>query len=607
MKFFIHGTNDGYKQIYPYQDGPSSDIFQDIRRGEIGATVFSIEKIEEGIYFSLHHFVRDVIRDNGDGAISFTVLLERNEKLAGIDILDFLTLVSNHICEKYLSADSSLEERLSQFYNEWSSYVDEKYELCNNRVSRISGNLNFSSNTNNVSGCVYYSDKHELARFFDFTDKNEYDSYRRFYFVNSNDYGKSNNPLSRVGAIEDLTGKLKPGPTQWKLSISSFLSSFTVKFYKDGLVLNSGSFINESDLFSLTVTLNRFHKPIEFSGSIYSLQQEGIIELNTTNREVHINKNKIEGLKFEEIVVELNFKSLDEDGFECLNADIYRISGTREEKLKSKKFRLVGEELRQQYQFIAKHENAVSEKKIFDFERNKESEITFQLKEKKTLVIEKGEKFDTSNEKGKVKRKESEKAFNYWPYVLTGGAITVVVAIVCFFIFPPQEPPPCVDDVAKHKNDGWQERTSISDSITQGKYFFKKVKTCSGSEVELVILKDKKDGTEPNDQTQTESSTNQEAGQNQTSGLGQNSTATDKSTNNTPVSGNCSIFWTKFHEPTLDLKSLKKNPDEFKKLCKEAQDIINDDNKIRKIGAMEGGLSKREKISDFETLNKLIN
>ena len=182
-----------------------------------------------------------------------------------------------------------------------------------------------------------------------------------------------------------------------------------------------------------------------------------------------------------------------------------------------------------------------------------------------------------------------------------------MVAIVCFFIFPPQEPPPCVDDVAKLKNDGWQERTSISDSITQGKYFFKKVKTCSGSEVELVILKDNKDGTEPNDQTQTESSTNQEAGQNQTSASGQNSTATDQSTGNTPVSGNCSIFWTKFHEEKLDLKSLKKNPDEFKKLCKEAQDIINDDNKIRKIGAMEGGLSKREKISDFETLNKLIN
>ena len=181
MRLIIHGTNDGYCQIYPTIVDGESTISQDVGHGENGLSVFSIERVKDGIYFSCHLFVEDSIADNRNGAITFTIFLEHKERLNGELVVKHLNEIKHFFVNEcdLITSSFELSKKLSDFDVIWRGFVDGQYSQILSECERdIVEEIPF--NYSDEFAFTFYESVNDLIAFFDYTKKLEYIAFRRY-------------------------------------------------------------------------------------------------------------------------------------------------------------------------------------------------------------------------------------------------------------------------------------------------------------------------------------------------------------------------------------------------------------------------------------------
>jgi len=197
MKIAIHGTNGGYRQLYPEEK--VAGLF-DARYGgdepPVGQEAYSIHFSENSVIFSKYKIIRDIISTTSrrTGNIAFCIIVPYTEKLLGEDVKDLLDKLTKEFYEKHLKESGNLEEFRWED-RDWEFVRNAEQEYNENKIKPINNPISIQQGTYEAA-FVYYSDD-ELLKYFDAAPyQKEYSSYKQVFFVDKKFDENEKNPLN---------------------------------------------------------------------------------------------------------------------------------------------------------------------------------------------------------------------------------------------------------------------------------------------------------------------------------------------------------------------------------------------------------------------------
>jgi hypothetical protein len=203
MKIAIHGTNSGYRIIYPKQQ--IVELF-DVRSDNpkqkaIGKQAYSIHFSKGSVIFSKYKIVRDYNANSRTGNIAFSVIISDGEKLTGEEIQMLLNELAENF-EKHIKDDN-----FGDIQENWDfvTEVENKYKP---KLKQFSGEKNILQYTKEAA-FIYYSTEKKLQEYLDLPYKEKYYDYKQIFFVDEGLKNKDENPLNALRHSEnDLTEKI---------------------------------------------------------------------------------------------------------------------------------------------------------------------------------------------------------------------------------------------------------------------------------------------------------------------------------------------------------------------------------------------------------------
>jgi len=211
MNIIIHGTNGGYRNIFPAQK--TSELIEVRQIDEvvapIGQCAYSIRFIDGNVIFSKYKIIRDKLGSLRIGNIAFSVFIPNNKNLAGIDIKSLLDCLEKEFSQKHIDENNNL----GRIINEDWTFIDKianEYKLMDMYPPQqgTQGTL--------AAAFIYYStdsnDKEykTLEEYFDAPYHEVYNKYKQVFFVDKILKDTEKNPLNALAHSRDgdLTGKI---------------------------------------------------------------------------------------------------------------------------------------------------------------------------------------------------------------------------------------------------------------------------------------------------------------------------------------------------------------------------------------------------------------
>jgi hypothetical protein len=384
LKLFIQGRKDGYKVLYPKPT--PSEFFQfagDLRPDGnnnqlLGKSFFSLAYSPGGFIFTKQLIIQDVQRQ-GLGNIGFSLFISAQKKIAGehmIQLLDELvkTYALNYCPDYYLD------------------FVQEDWTIFEKIVTKYSSNLQVNvddDQENHQPGAedpayLYYSDKLELARFFDAPVQEEYAQFKQVFFIDKSLENQSHNPLKAIrhNSNGNLTGKIDLNNLSYRL-IYSTLSQGGIRLdvQVNGKSLFNKSKIKRNDQLEIT-----WSKPYQET----RIKKGTCVEIGSTYLLINEDSRTItiKDIALNERMFKFQVKAQDKLSRPILDAELIAYSqiNKRERTLVNNSIILREEELNENYYVFGKKGNLVSEPKALT-KIGANEEITLTLLETVKLTI----------------------------------------------------------------------------------------------------------------------------------------------------------------------------------------------------------------------------
>lgn len=214
MDIVIHGTKDGYRNLYTTNDELARIIARDVRRGaqgdeQLGQTAYSLSFVNNGVVYTKYVIVKDSLRSFATGTIAFSLFIEAHEVMKAKEILSLLNEMYGFYESKYIKNNYLNRGDTVLIREDWAfvKYVLGKYNT--NPKTRRQDEL--KSGTEEPA-FIYYQDDNELQEYLDKPFQEEYKDYSQVLFVQSNLQGVKNpiNVLKNSGVeLKDIDLKNK--------------------------------------------------------------------------------------------------------------------------------------------------------------------------------------------------------------------------------------------------------------------------------------------------------------------------------------------------------------------------------------------------------------
>jgi hypothetical protein len=207
MEIIVHGTKGGYHVFSPTKSTGLIDARPDYNKvAAIGNHAYSIGFLNETVVFSKYKIIRDVKGEKRTGNIAFSLIISKQEKISGADVIILLDQISNQYCNEYIFNDN-----LSYVREDWS-FLNEITETYRKRLidnPDYVDSVSFQQGSEKAA-FVFYNSHDKLQKFFDAPYQEEYIKYEQVFFVDEKYKSKIENPLNalRHGPTSDLTEKI---------------------------------------------------------------------------------------------------------------------------------------------------------------------------------------------------------------------------------------------------------------------------------------------------------------------------------------------------------------------------------------------------------------
>lgn len=384
IKLFIQGRKDGYKVLYPKPT--PSEFFQfagDLRPDSnnnqlLGKSFFSLAYSPGGFIFTKQLIIQDVQRQ-GLGNIGFSLFISAQKKIAGehmIQLLDELvkTYALNYCPDYYLD------------------FVQEDWTIFEKIVTKYSSNLQVNvedDQENHQPGAedpayLYYSDKLELARFFDAPVQEEYAQFKQVFFIDKSAENQPYNPLKAIrhNLNGNLTCKIDLNNLSYKVLYNTHSSGgVRLDVQVNGKSLFNKSKIKRNDQLEIT-----WSKPYQET----RVKKGTCVEIGSTYLLINEDSRTItiKDIALNERMFKFQVKAQDKFFRPILEAELIAYSqiNKRERTLVNNSIILKEEELNENYYVFGKKGNLVSEPKALTKMAANE-EITLTLLETVKLTI----------------------------------------------------------------------------------------------------------------------------------------------------------------------------------------------------------------------------
>ena len=384
IKLFIQGRKDGYRVLYPKPT--PSEFFQfagDLRPDGnnnqlLGKSFFSLAFSQGGYIFTKQLIIQDVQRQ-GLGNIGISLFIPAQKKIAGeqmIQLLDELvkTYVLNYCPDYYLD------------------YVQEDWTILEKIVTKYSSNLqvNVDDDQENLQpgaedpAYLYYSDKLELARFFDAPAQEEFAQFKQVFFIDKLLENQPYNPLKAIrhNLNGNLTGKIDLNNLSYKVRYNSFSpGGVRLDVQVNGKSLFNKSKIKRNDQLEITWS-KPYHETRVKKGTCVEIGSTYLL-INEDSRTI-----TIKDIALNERMFKFQVKAVDKFSRPILDAELIAYSqiNKRERNLVNNSIILREEELNENYYVFGKKGNLVSEPTALT-KIGANEEITLTLLETVKLTI----------------------------------------------------------------------------------------------------------------------------------------------------------------------------------------------------------------------------
>lgn len=287
MDIYIYGTKGGARPFYQTSQGVAA-VFDDCRgfgNGKtLGQTAYSIEYTKNGVAFTKWIIVDDAIRDS-IGFIAFAVEIKKETKLKGKEVLDLIDNLLKEYQQNYLVNRYEIGD------------IKEDWSFVNTLKSNYQGKLTNAEfqdtyeKSDKDAAFIYYSSLEELQNYFDVPYQQDYESYKRVFFVDEKYKGTEENPLKalRHKNDADLTSRKILENLRYRVIIPGAKNGISTKVTKAGITIRNHENIHPLDNISINFSKENHHDST-INGTIKELKEKhgDRVKVDSGNRTLSI-------------------------------------------------------------------------------------------------------------------------------------------------------------------------------------------------------------------------------------------------------------------------------------------------------------------------------
>jgi hypothetical protein len=427
MDIFIYGTKGG-AQIFHQTSQEVASLFSDCRKSGIGKNLgkvaFSIEYTKKGVAYTKWIIVDDVVRGS-IGFIAFAIEIENGKKLVSKDLLALLDILLRTYRDKYLTDSFEIKE----ISVDWSFVKD----LRDNYQTKLAltESIGFHTPGSKDEAFIYYSSEEELQKYFDVPYQDDYNEYKRVFFINEKYKGREENPLKALRHSEeaDLTDRKILENIDYQISILSGVSGISTTVTNAGVPVQKGSLVHPED--SLTINFSkRYHDDESIPGTLKQLKEsgDGRVKVNENNTKLTITPPNF--LDPHTHVINFQIENSNGQKLEDFRIALKSIASGRTKHIQNEKAKFVGDELGEKWELL------VDKKTRKEFEPSQiDNTVIIRIKdEQSTNRKEKGpEKGSSGNQDSNSDETFKKEKSRNW-LILT-AAVTVLIVMILGGIF----------------------------------------------------------------------------------------------------------------------------------------------------------------------------
>lgn len=200
MEIVIHGTKDGYRTLYSTDSELAYLIAKDMRSGanedkQLGQSVYALAFASNGLVYSKYIIIKDTQRSNAIGTISFTLFLNYDKVLKGLEIKKLLDDLSKIYSEKYIINNYLNRGEKNLIREDWTFVND---VLSNYKEQGKIRNYEEMQSGKKDAAFIYYKGERELQEYFDKPFQQEYCDYEQVLYANKDLKDTEENPLKSL-------------------------------------------------------------------------------------------------------------------------------------------------------------------------------------------------------------------------------------------------------------------------------------------------------------------------------------------------------------------------------------------------------------------------
>lgn len=362
MELIVHGTKGGYRILYSSPNAPSiaSDLRDNVSsENTLGQSLYSISFAANGCVFTKYSIVRDSLRGYAIGTIAFSLYLTADKELSGKgrDVKELLDKVFSYYADYYIY-DNNINR------GETTTIIQEDWTFINSILSEFKEQDKTQQEGEMQPGIkdaafIYYQNDSDLFEYLGKPFQDEYNDYKRIFFININLKGNSSNPIY---ALRNSGVELKD------IHLNNeyyYLNNYNRE--KGVLITSNGkpcseeknnNLIRAKSLIKIYSTEDKFYYPIEESGTLSNPESKIHKYLEIRGNSISI-KYEARNQKTQTVIFEIK----DHKGSLLTNAEI-QIDNHEFQKQFNYTFK--GEDIGKQFKVVArKGENFVQKEEFF--------------------------------------------------------------------------------------------------------------------------------------------------------------------------------------------------------------------------------------------------